>query len=100
MVLITLGDLLLEEGRIEDAIAVLELNVEENPRSVITYDRLADTYLRRSGQGDRDRALTNYRKVLETIPDDTTRDTDFLDQLRRETEASICQLESEEPDIK
>ncbi len=100
MVLITLGDLLLEEGRIEDAIAVLELNVEENPRSVITYDRLADAYLRRSGQGDRERALTNYRKVLETIPDDTSWDTDFLDQLRRDTEASIFKLESEEPNIK
>jgi CubicO group peptidase (beta-lactamase class C family) len=99
-VLITLGDLLLEEGRIEDAIAVLELNVEENPHSAITYDRLADASLRRSGQGDRERALANYRKVLETIPGDTSWDTDFLDQLRRDTEASIFKLESEEPDIK
>ena len=96
----TLGDLLLEEGRIEDAIAVLELNVDENSHSAITYDGLADAYLRRSDQGDRERALANYRKVLETIPGDTSRDTDFLDQLRRDTEASIFKLESEDPDIK
>jgi CubicO group peptidase (beta-lactamase class C family) len=100
MVLITLGNLLLEEGRIEDAIAVLELNVAENPHSAITYDRLADAYLRRSGQGDRERALANYRKVIETIPGDTGWDTDFPDQLMRDTEASIFKLESEEPDIK
>jgi CubicO group peptidase (beta-lactamase class C family) len=99
-VLITLGDLLLEEGRIEDVIAVLELNVEENPHSAITYDRLANASLRRSGQGDRERALANYRKVLETIPGDTSWDTDFLDQLRRDTEASIFKLESDESDIK
>jgi CubicO group peptidase (beta-lactamase class C family) len=100
MVLTTLGDLLLEEGRIEDAIVVLELNVAENPGSAIIYDRLADAYLRRSGQGDRVRALANYRKVIETIRGDSNRDKDFLDQLRRDTEASIFKLESWEPDIK
>jgi CubicO group peptidase (beta-lactamase class C family) len=99
-VLNALGNLLLEEERIEDAIAVFERNVQENPHSANTYNRLADAYLRRYGQGDRERALANYRKVLETIPGDTSWDTDFLDQLRRDTEASIFKLESEEPDIK
>jgi hypothetical protein len=61
---------------------------------------LAEAYLRRRDQGDRERALANYRKVIETIPGDTRWDTDFLDQLTRDTEASIFKLESEEPDIK
>jgi tetratricopeptide (TPR) repeat protein len=99
-VLNALGYLLIEEDRIEDAIAVFELNVEENPRSANTYYSLAGVYLRRSGQGDRERALANYRKVLETSPSDTSWDTDFLNQLRRDAEVSIFKLESEEPDIK
>jgi len=99
-VLNALGYLLIEEDRIEDAIAVFELNVEENPRSANTYYSLAGVYLRRSGQGDRERALANYRKVLETSPSDTSWDTDFLNQLRRDAEVSIFKLESEEPDTK
>jgi CubicO group peptidase (beta-lactamase class C family) len=95
-----LGYILLEEERIEDAIAVFELNVEENPRSAITYDSLADAYLRRNGQGDRERALASYRKVLETGPGDTSWDTNFLNQLRRDAEASILKLERKELETK
>jgi CubicO group peptidase (beta-lactamase class C family) len=96
-VLNTLGNLLLEEERIEDAIAVYELNVDENSHLPNTYSSLASAYLRRDDQGDRERALANYRKVLETNPDITNRDSDFLNQLRRDAEASILKLNSEEP---
>ena len=95
-----LGWMLLEEERIEDAIAVYELNVDENPHLPNTYSSLASAYLRRDDQGDRERALANYRKVLETNPDITNRDSDFLNQLRRDAEASILKLNSEEPDAK
>jgi tetratricopeptide (TPR) repeat protein len=95
-----LGWLLLEEERIEDAIAVYELNVDENPRVPNTYSSLASAYLRRGGRGDRERALVNYRKVLEMSPSDTNGDSDLLSQLRRNAEASILKLKSEEPDTK
>ena len=95
-----LGWLLLEEERIEDAIAVYELNVDENPRVPNTYFSLASAYLRRGDRGDRERALVNYRKVLEMSPSDTNGDSDLLSQLRRNAEASILKLKSEEPDTK
>jgi len=95
-----LGWLMLEEERIEDAIAVYELNVDENPHVQITYSSLASAYLRRGKRGDRERALANYRKVLETSPGDTDRDSVLLSRLRREAEASILKLNSEEPDAK
>jgi len=95
-----LGWLLLEEERIEEAIAVYELNVDENPGLPNTYSSLANAYLRRDQQGDRKRALANYRKVLEMSPCDTNGDSDILTRLRRNAEASISNLKSEEPDTK
>ncbi len=97
-VLHQLGYLLLEEERIEDAIAVFELNVEENPHSANTYYGLADAYLRRSGHADRGRALANYRKVLETSHSNTCGDMGSLNQLRTDAKASILKLESKVPD--
>ena len=88
-----LGWILLEEERIEDAIAVYELNVDENPCVPTTYSGLANAYLRRDGQGDRERALANYQMVLET----SCGDSDLLSQLRRDAKASIFRLKSEEP---
>jgi CubicO group peptidase (beta-lactamase class C family) len=99
-VLNELSWLLLEEERIEDAIAVYELNVDENPSVPNTYSSLAGAYLRRGDLGDSERALANYRKVLETSSSDSNGDSDLLSQLRRDAEASIFKLESEEPDIK
>ncbi len=99
-VLNELGWLLLEEERIEDAIAVYELNVDENPSVPNTYSSLAGAYLRRGDLGDRERALANYRKVLETSSSDPNGDSDLLSQLRRDAEASIFKLRSEEPDAK
>ncbi len=91
-----LGGLLLEEERIEDAIAVYELNVEENPDSANAYARLADAYLRRGGPSDRGRALVTYRKVMEVVPGDDNEGANFLNTLKRNAEESITKLESEE----
>jgi CubicO group peptidase (beta-lactamase class C family) len=99
-VLNELGWLLLEEERIEDAIAVYELNVDENPNVPNTYSSLASAYLRRGDPGDSERALENYRKVLETSSSDSYGDSDLLGQLRRDAEASILKLRSGEPDAK
>ena len=99
-VLNELGRLLLEEERIEDAIAVYELNVDENPSVPNTSSSLAGAYLRRGNMGDSERALANYRKVLETCSSDSNGDSDLPGQLRRDAEASILKLWSEEPDAK
>ena len=99
-VLNELGRLLLEEERIEDAIAVYELNVDENPSVPNTFSSLAGAYLRRGNMGDSERALANYRKVLETCSSDSNRDSDLPGQLRRDADASILKLWIEEPDAK
>lgn len=95
-----LGRLLLEEGRIEDAIAVYELNVDENPRMLSTYFCLASAYLRRGDGGDRERALANYRTVLQMSPSATDSDSETLSQLKRNAEASIFELKTEGLDDK
>lgn len=61
--------------------------------STNAYYRLAGAYLRRSGQGDQERALANYRKALKTSPSDNSWDKNFLDQLRKTAEKAIFRTE-------
>jgi CubicO group peptidase (beta-lactamase class C family) len=60
-----LGYLLLEKGRNADAIAILNLNVEECPKSANAYDSLAEAYAK---DGQKQQAIANYRKSLELNP--------------------------------
>ena len=60
-----LGSMLLEKGRNADAIAIFKLNVEEYPKSGNVYDSLAEAYAK---DGQKQQAITNYRKVLELDP--------------------------------
>jgi len=61
------GYLLLNSKRYEEATAVLKLNVEAYPESANVYDSLAEAYL---ASGNKEQAITYYKKVLETIPRD------------------------------
>lgn len=61
----TLGYRLLGEGRYDQAIAVLELNVSEHPESVNAYDSLGEAYQK---AGQTDRAVRSYRKALQLDP--------------------------------
>jgi CubicO group peptidase (beta-lactamase class C family) len=60
-----LGYGLLSRDRIEDAIAIFELNVEEYPDFSNPYDSLGEAYMI---AGDRGRAIENYEKSLELNP--------------------------------
>jgi tetratricopeptide (TPR) repeat protein len=60
-----LGYMLLEKGRDADAIAIFKLNVEEYPKSGNVYSSLAAAY---SKDGQKQQAITNYRKSLELDP--------------------------------
>ncbi len=60
-----LGNMLLEKGRNADAIAIFKLNVEEYPKSGNVYSSLAAAYAK---DGQKQQAITNYRKVLELDP--------------------------------
>ena len=61
----TLGYKLMQQGRVNDAIAIFKLNVDAFPQSANVYDSLGEAYLR---TGDRANALLNYEKALAMDP--------------------------------
>lgn len=61
-----LGYLLLQRGRVTDAIDIFKINTEENLKSWNVYDSLAEAY---AVHGDRDLAIANYKKSLELNPE-------------------------------
>ena len=60
-----LGYRLLQERKVEEAIAVLKLNTELYPASWNVWDSLGEAYM---FAGQRDLALSNYKKSLELNP--------------------------------
>ena len=61
----TLGYKLMQQGRLDDAIVVLKLNVDAFPESPNVYDSLGEAYLRK---GDWANALANYERALALEP--------------------------------
>jgi len=55
----------LAAGRLDEAVAVFELNVEAYPDSPNVYDSLGDGHRAR---GDLEAAIAAYRKALEVDP--------------------------------
>ena len=68
IVLNNLGYQELRAKRAQDAIALFTLNVEMFPDGFNTYDSLAEAYV---AQGDREAAISNYRKSLALNPNNT-----------------------------
>jgi len=74
-----LGYRLLSRDRVQDAILIFELNVEEYPAASNPYDSLGEAYMI---AGDRERAIENYEKSLELDPaNDNARQ--MLERLRQ-----------------
>ena len=61
----TLGYRLLRRQLVNEAIAVLKLNVEAYPQSANVYDSLAEAYLL---SGDKEKAIENYRRAVAIDP--------------------------------
>ena len=61
----SLGYTLLEQERVQDAIAVFRLNAAEHPLSANVYDSLGDAYVK---LGSKSEAIRSYRKSLELDP--------------------------------
>jgi tetratricopeptide (TPR) repeat protein len=60
-----LGYQLLDAGKIDDAIQVFKLNVEEYPKSSNPYDSLGEAYMK---AGKKDLAIQSYTKSVELDP--------------------------------
>ena len=59
------GYTLLRRKRVNEAIAVLKLNVEAYPQSANAYDSLGEAYL---VSGDKEKAIENYKRALAIDP--------------------------------
>jgi tetratricopeptide (TPR) repeat protein len=70
---------LLGAKRIADAIEIFKLGVEVAPDYFNTYDSLAEAYM---DHGDKELAISNYKKSLELDPDNTNA-TEKLKQFER-----------------
>ena len=61
------GNDLLRSSKIEDALRVMQFNVQEFPNWPLAYTSLAAVYEER---GDKEKAIANCRKALELHPED------------------------------
>ncbi|MEL7058439.1 MAG: serine hydrolase [Acidobacteriota bacterium] len=61
-----LGYVALRAGRVDDAVGLFQLNVEEFPDSPNVHDSLGEAFAER---GDRRLAIDSYRRVLDLDPD-------------------------------
>ena len=68
MELNTLGYRLLQTKKVAEAIEIFKLNVEVYPQSSNVYDSLGESY---KVHGDKELAITNYKKSLELNPKNT-----------------------------
>jgi CubicO group peptidase (beta-lactamase class C family) len=73
-----LGYLLLGKRRVEEAIEVFKMNVEDHPDSSNAYDSLGEAYMTR---GDKELAVRNYRRSLE-LNRDNANAAEMLRRLR------------------
>lgn len=84
-----MGYEMLQGGRVTDAVALFELNVDAYPGSANTLDSLSDGYL---AAGDKVRALEYARKALAALPADSSAAAEFKQQIRESAEGKIRQL--------
>jgi len=87
------GYQLMNIRRHKEAIAVLKLNVDAFPGSANVYDSLAEAYL---NNGDKELAITYYRKALEAIPKDTAADKGRLERIKTGAEQKLKELEKKQ----
>jgi len=80
----------LNQGRIDDAIALFKLNTIVYPHSSNTWDSLSDGYL---AADDRKNAIKCMKKVLETIPGDTITNDQVKQQIKEKCERLLSEME-------
>ncbi|HKS28169.1 MAG TPA: dienelactone hydrolase family protein [Pyrinomonadaceae bacterium] len=84
-----LGYALMESGKIDEALRVLQLNAERFPRSANVYDSLADAYKQK---GDRPCAAYAYRKLLEVLSQDASLDESSRTNFQRTATEQLQKL--------
>lgn len=67
VVLMSLGYRLLQANKLDRAVGILKLSVEDNPHSADSYELLGDAYAK---MGNKELAIKSYEKSLELDPSD------------------------------
>ncbi len=77
-----LGYNLLGQKKLDEAIAIFQMNVKAHPQSWNVYDSLAEAYL---DKGDKAAAVENYTRALSMVKDDANkkRITETLSRLKK-----------------
>jgi dienelactone hydrolase len=88
------GYQLMQEGKPQEAIIVLQMNVDAYPASANTYDSLADAYLAAGKPAD---ALRLAEKALQILAKDTTTPDEFKTLVRESAEKKVRDLKKGTP---
>ena len=74
---------LLQQKKLDEAIAIFQRNVKEHPQSWNVYDSLAEAY---ATKGDKAAAVENYTRALSMVKDDANRKriSDTLTKLKKD----------------
>lgn len=84
-----LGYYLMNQERLDDALAILKFNLELYPHVANCYDSLAECFMNRQ---ENDEAIKYYRLGYEKIPSDTTATEDFKEFLKTNIEERLEEL--------
>ncbi len=87
----TLGYILLNDKRLEEAIAIFKLNVEIFPNSSNVYDSMAEAFMKK---GDDEKAVEYYKKSLELNPGNNNA-VQMLKELGAEPSTDSVELKEE-----
>ena len=71
-----MGYWLLGKKRIEEAVEIFKMNVEDFPNSANAYDSLGEAYMTK---GDKELSIKNYKRSLELNPNNAN----AVENLRR-----------------
>ncbi|MEE9443786.1 MAG: hypothetical protein V3V99_14075 [candidate division Zixibacteria bacterium] len=85
-----LGYQLLQQNRIDESLRVFKIVADNYPNVANSWDSYADACL---VAGDTTMAIQCYKNVLEALPDDTSANEDFRQQLRNIAENFLSQIE-------
>ncbi len=84
-----LGYYLMNRQRLDDALAIFQLNIELYPDVANCYDSIAECFLNRN---ENDKAIKHYKLAYEKLPSDTTANEEFKEFLRTNIQDRLEEL--------
>jgi tetratricopeptide (TPR) repeat protein len=86
-----MGYLLMNRERMDDALVIFKLNLQQYPHIANCYDSLAECFMNRN---ENEEAIKYYKLAYEKIPSDTTANEQFKQFLKEGIEERLQELEA------